>query len=174
MPKAPSDAVSVGPEDDAPAHDIGLGEISLVEDSMDEDGPAYDLGLDNFKDVIDLMNEDGLAYDLGWGVGPTTQAKDIIDLTNSSPTPMDLDPDGSNESDESTGDTPDRDASTPAERMRFRYNHRMKAISNDMNARTRVTNIGDDMCKLHQLIQIQRGLLKTVNHVIGSLEDAAK
>ncbi|KAG1849740.1 hypothetical protein F4604DRAFT_1934767 [Suillus subluteus] len=124
---------------------------------------------------------------------------------------MDLDPDDSGESDASTSDTLDRDAGTPAEHMRFRHNHRMKAIGNNMtdihmhalvenfvhglnlslmpgqilfenrgmlgafaDARTQVTDIGDDMCKLHRLIQIQHGLLKTVNHVIRSLEDAAK
>ncbi|KAG1868421.1 hypothetical protein F4604DRAFT_1682350 [Suillus subluteus] len=225
MPEAPSDAASVGPEDDTPVYDLGWGEISSVEDSMDEDGPAYDLGWDvgatgQTQNVIDLTNDDGPAYDLGWGVKPMTQAKakyigdiepDIIDLTNSSPAPMDLDPDDGGESNASTSDTLDHDAGTPAKRMRFRHNHRMKAISNDMtdihmhalvensvqglnlslmpgqilfenrgmlgafaDARTWVTDIGDDMCKLHRLIQIQRGLLKTVNHIIGSLEDAAK
>ncbi|KAG1883063.1 hypothetical protein F4604DRAFT_1677980 [Suillus subluteus] len=137
MPKAPSDAASVGPEDDTPAYDLRWGEISLVEDSMDEDGPAYDLGWDvgatgQTQNVIDLTNEDGPAYDLGWGVGPMTQAKDIIDLTNSSPTPMDLDPDDGDESNESTSDTPDHDAATPAKCTRFQYNHQMKAIGNDM------------------------------------------
>ncbi|KAG1849741.1 hypothetical protein F4604DRAFT_1687335 [Suillus subluteus] len=44
MPKALSDAASVGPEDDTPVYDLRWGEISSVEDSMDEDSPAYDLG----------------------------------------------------------------------------------------------------------------------------------
>ncbi|KAG1834635.1 hypothetical protein DFJ58DRAFT_735768 [Suillus subalutaceus] len=39
------------------------------------------------------------------------------------------------------------------------------------DAHNRVTNAGNDMCKLHRLIHLQRRLLKTVDHVIKSLEN---
>ena len=42
------------------------------------------------------------------------------------------------------------------------------------DSRNRVTSIGQDMCKLHWLIQLQRGLMRTVNNVIESLESSSQ
>jgi hypothetical protein len=39
------------------------------------------------------------------------------------------------------------------------------------DAHNHVTNIGQDLCKLHRLIQLQRRMSKTVDQVIKSLEN---
>ncbi|KAG1839430.1 hypothetical protein F4604DRAFT_1940834 [Suillus subluteus] len=221
VPEIQSDGTSSRPEDDEPSYDLGWGGFSSDKQPMDEDSAESE-------------DEDSLAYDLGWGVGATgtnqdvidltddngltSQGNNVIDLTQSSPGPMDLD------RDESPGGTMEHgsassaghfmfhynrltmpvvnEPSSPAERRVFRTNHRMKAISHDMSdqhvhaivenavhglnsdrvpaqilmanrrvlntfadARNRVTDIGYDMSMLHQLIQLQRGLLRTVAHI---------
>ncbi|KAG1840757.1 hypothetical protein F4604DRAFT_1939956 [Suillus subluteus] len=226
-PKIQSDGTSSGPEDDEPSYDLGWGGFSSDEQPMDEDSAESE-------------DEDSLAYDLGWGIGATStnqdvidltddngltsQGNNVIDLTRSSPGPMDLDrdelPGGTREhgSASSAGhfmfhyNRPTmpvvNEPSSPAERKVFRTNRQMKAIDHDMldqhvhaivenavhglnshrvpaqilmanrrvldtfaDTQNRVTNIGYDISMLHRLIQLQRGLLRTVDHVIGSLED---
>ncbi|KAG1856168.1 hypothetical protein F4604DRAFT_1932034 [Suillus subluteus] len=226
-PKIQSDGTSSGPEDDEPSYDLGWGGFSsdkqpIDEDSAkseDEDSPAYNLGwgvgaTGTNQDVIDLTNDNGL----------TSQGNNVIDLTRSSPGPMDLDRDESPSGTMEHGSASSaghfmfhynrptmpvvNEPSSPAERRVFRTNCRMKAIGHDMSdqhvhaivenavhglnsdrvpaqilmanrrvldtfadAQNRVTDIGYDMSMLHRLIQLQRGLLRTVDHVIGSLED---
>ncbi|KAG1852168.1 hypothetical protein F4604DRAFT_1933734 [Suillus subluteus] len=210
-PEIQSDGTSSGPEDDEPSYDLGWGGFSSDEQPMDEDSAESE-------------DEDSLAYDLGWCVGATGANQDVIDLTRSSPGPMDLDrdelPGGTTEhgSASSAGhfmfhyNRPTMPVvnkpSSPAERRVFWTNCQMKAIGHDMldqhvhaivenavhglnsdqvpaqilmanrrvldtfaDARNRVTDISYDMSMLHWLIQLQRGLLRMVDHVIASLED---
>ncbi|KAG2746631.1 hypothetical protein P692DRAFT_20876032 [Suillus brevipes Sb2] len=46
-----------------------------------------------------------------------------------------------------------------------------QVLASYADARNRITGIGQDMCKLHRLIELQQGLMRTVNNVIVSLEN---
>ncbi|KAG1740978.1 hypothetical protein EDB19DRAFT_1828363 [Suillus lakei] len=50
------------------------------------------------------------------------------------------------------------------------WEHR-HTLSGFAEARNQVTTVGVDACQLHHLIQLQRQLLKSIDHVIGSLEN---
>jgi hypothetical protein len=46
-----------------------------------------------------------------------------------------------------------------------------QVLASYADTRNRITGIGQDMCKLHRLIELQWGLMRTVNNVIVSLEN---
>ncbi|KAG2028750.1 hypothetical protein BDR03DRAFT_1019390 [Suillus americanus] len=139
-PEIHMDGTSSGLEDDEPGYDLGWGRFSSDEQPMDEDSsdsedeesPAYHLN------VIDLTDDNG----------PASQRHNVIDLTWSSPGPMDLDrdksPSGGTEhhTTSSTGrfmfhyNHPTvavaNDPSSPAEHLAFQANHRMKTIGHDL------------------------------------------
>ncbi|KAG1842961.1 hypothetical protein F4604DRAFT_1938407 [Suillus subluteus] len=140
---------SSGLEDDEPGYDLGWGGFSSDEQPMDEDSgkledeksPAYDLGWGigaTGTDVIDLTDDNG----------PVSQGNNVIDLTRSSPGPMDLDrdelPGGRTEHNTASStrhfmfhyNRPTvavaNGPSSPAERLVFWANRWMKAISHDL------------------------------------------
>ncbi|KAG1882115.1 hypothetical protein F4604DRAFT_1678549 [Suillus subluteus] len=154
-PEIQSDGTSSGPEDDEPLYDLGWGGFSSDEQPMDEDSAESD-------------DEDSLAYNLSWGVGATgtnqdvidltddngltCQGNNVIDLTQSSPGPMDLD------RDESPGGTTEHDSASSAGHFMFHYNRPTMPVANDPSSPAKCTvfranrqmkAIGHDMLDQH-------------------------
>ncbi|KAG1849000.1 hypothetical protein F4604DRAFT_1935076 [Suillus subluteus] len=155
VPEIQSDGTSSRPEDDEPSYYLGWGGFSSDEQPMDEDSAELD-------------DEDSPAYNLGWGVGATSTNQDVIDLTNdnglmsqgnnvidltrSSPGPMDLD------RDKSPGGTMEHDSVSSARHFMFHYNCLMMPVVNDptspakrtvLRANCWMKAIGHDMSDQH-------------------------
>ncbi|KAG1854640.1 hypothetical protein F4604DRAFT_1932703 [Suillus subluteus] len=168
-PTAPEihfDSASSGPEDDDLAYDLGWGQtvpkiqLDGTSSGLEDDEPSYDLGWGGFssdeqpmdEDLAESDDEDSPAYDLGWGIGATGTNQDVIDLTRSSPGPMDLD------RDESPGGTTEHDSASSARRFMFHYNRLTMPVVNDpsspaertvFRANRQMKAIGHDMLDQH-------------------------
>ncbi|KAG0693783.1 hypothetical protein DFH29DRAFT_1006936 [Suillus ampliporus] len=174
-------------DNDGPSYDLGWGSAPSGEQLIPQD-------------VIDPTDKEP-SYDLGWGeVRVTSRCPSPLSPLPDSSAPMDLDRDirdtspvhyGSETKDailrenwrlKAIGnDMTDQhihaiienavhglDYSRALGQILMENRHVLRGFA---EAQNRVTSVGSDMCKLHRLIQLQRRLLKSVDHVIGSLEN---
>ncbi|KAG2743340.1 hypothetical protein P692DRAFT_20878741 [Suillus brevipes Sb2] len=177
---SPASEVTADDNEDGQAYDLGWGIGHPDDDPMD-------------NDIIVMKSEVEEEDETAHGV---TQS-DVIDLTSpeprrtrrASPTPTE---NGSPSVDEQLAFRANRRMKAIGSDL---TNHHMRAIIENAvyglnaeqapahilmenrqvlasyaDARNRITGIGQDMCKLHRLIELQRGLMRTVNNLTAYLE----
>ncbi|KAG1768246.1 hypothetical protein EV702DRAFT_1253447 [Suillus placidus] len=189
----------VGSDDrDRPAYDLrwGVGQTNNTVDLTDEDGPSYDVGwgvehAGQTPDVIDLTMDETPAPLSDGSALPAPMDLDDDDDRDGLPsgtmeyesmsTPERLMFQANRRMKAIGNDMTDLHMHAIVENAVYGLNSELAPgqillqnrhiLSTFTDARNRVTAIGCDMCNLHQLIQLQCGLLRTINHVIGSLEN---